>query len=65
VYTAKTFFAADQLIRTGFFPPGSSLLLVHSGGLQGNRSLPRPHFVIKILQNGDYICSVPLPIQYV
>ena len=41
VYTAKTFYAADQLIRNGIFPPGSSLLLVHSGGLQGNRSLPR------------------------
>ena len=39
VYTAKMFFAADQLIRSGFFPQGSSLLLVHSGGLQGNRSL--------------------------
>jgi 1-aminocyclopropane-1-carboxylate deaminase len=40
VYTAKTFFAAEELIQTGFFPPGSSLLLIHSGGLQGNRSLP-------------------------
>jgi 1-aminocyclopropane-1-carboxylate deaminase len=40
VYTAKTFFAAEELIQTGFFPPGSSLLIIHSGGLQGNRSLP-------------------------
>ena len=40
VYTAKTFYAAGQLIENDFFPPGSSLLLIHSGGLQGNRSLP-------------------------
>lgn len=40
VYTAKTFFAADQLIKSDFFPPHSSILLIHSGGLQGNRSLP-------------------------
>jgi 1-aminocyclopropane-1-carboxylate deaminase len=40
VYTAKTFYAADQLIRSRYFPAGNSLLLIHSGGLQGNRSLP-------------------------
>lgn len=40
VYTAKTFYAADQLIRDNFFEAGSSLLLIQSGGLQGNRSLP-------------------------
>lgn len=41
VYTAKAFYAADQLIRAGHFPSGSRLLLIHSGGLQGNRSLPK------------------------
>jgi 1-aminocyclopropane-1-carboxylate deaminase len=40
VYTGKTFFAADRLLRTNLFPPGSSVLFIHSGGLQGNRSLP-------------------------
>jgi len=40
VYTAKTFYAAELLIQKDFFKPGSSLLLIHSGGLQGNRSLP-------------------------
>lgn len=40
VYTAKTFYAAHQLIRENYFPSGSSVLLIHSGGLQGNRSLP-------------------------
>ena len=40
VYTAKTFYAADELIQKGVFQVGSSLLVIHSGGLQGNRSLP-------------------------
>jgi 1-aminocyclopropane-1-carboxylate deaminase/D-cysteine desulfhydrase-like pyridoxal-dependent ACC family enzyme len=39
VYTGKLFFAINDLIANNFFPPGSSLLLVHSGGLQGNSSL--------------------------
>lgn len=41
VYTGKLFYAADSLVNNGFFPKGSSLLLVHSGGLQGNRSLEK------------------------
>lgn len=41
VYTGKLFFAIADLIKTGFFPAGSSLLLVHSGGLQGNDSLEK------------------------
>jgi 1-aminocyclopropane-1-carboxylate deaminase len=40
VYTAKLLFAAQDLVSTSYFRPGSRLLLVHSGGLQGNRSLP-------------------------
>ncbi len=40
VYTGKMFFAVDDLIRQNFFPRGSKLLMVHTGGLQGNRSLP-------------------------
>lgn len=40
VYTAKTFYAALQLAKEHFFVPGSRLLLIHSGGLQGNRGLP-------------------------
>jgi 1-aminocyclopropane-1-carboxylate deaminase len=39
VYTAKLFYGVDTLIRRGHFKPGSSLLVIHSGGLQGNRSL--------------------------
>ncbi len=39
VYTGKLFYAIYDLIATGYFPPGSRLLLIHSGGLQGNASL--------------------------
>lgn len=41
VYTAKLFFAVKHLVEKGFFQQNSSVLLVHSGGLQGNRSLPQ------------------------
>lgn len=40
VYTAKMFFGVYDLESKDYFPPGSSLLLIHTGGLQGNRSLP-------------------------
>jgi 1-aminocyclopropane-1-carboxylate deaminase/D-cysteine desulfhydrase-like pyridoxal-dependent ACC family enzyme len=39
VYTGKLMFALKDLIAKGFFPPGSRVLAIHSGGLQGNRSL--------------------------
>jgi 1-aminocyclopropane-1-carboxylate deaminase len=40
VYTSKLLFAAKDLISKGYFPAGGRVLLIHSGGLQGNRSLP-------------------------
>lgn len=40
VYTAKTFYAVDALVRQQYFGAGSNLLVIHSGGLQGNRGLP-------------------------
>jgi 1-aminocyclopropane-1-carboxylate deaminase len=40
VYTAKMFFAADTMIRSGYFSKGSRILTIHTGGLQGNDSLP-------------------------
>ena len=39
VYTGKLFYAVSALIEQNYFPPGSKLLVIHSGGLQGNRSL--------------------------
>lgn len=40
VYTGKMVLAVNKLLERSYFPPGSRLLLVHSGGLQGNDSLP-------------------------
>ncbi len=40
VYTGKLLYAAFDLARNGYFPCGSAVLIIHSGGLQGNRSLP-------------------------
>lgn len=40
VYTSKLLFAVYDLILNDFFDKGSRLLIIHSGGLQGNRSLP-------------------------
>lgn len=39
VYTGKLFFGVMDLIEKGFFSATSRLLVVHSGGLQGNHSL--------------------------
>jgi 1-aminocyclopropane-1-carboxylate deaminase len=41
VYTAKLFYAVTDLIQTNFFPEGSKIMVIHSGGLQGNLSLPK------------------------
>ncbi len=41
VYTAKLFFGLNNLIEMNYFKKGSSILAVHSGGLQGNRSLKK------------------------
>ncbi|HEY6505168.1 MAG TPA: pyridoxal-phosphate dependent enzyme [Chitinophagaceae bacterium] len=41
VYTGKLFYAVNDLAKQGFFPAGSRLLLIHSGGLQGNKSLEK------------------------
>ncbi|MEP6700697.1 MAG: 1-aminocyclopropane-1-carboxylate deaminase, partial [Bacteroidota bacterium] len=41
VYTGKLFFAISDLIQNNFFTPGSRILMIHSGGLQGNASLKK------------------------
>ncbi|WP_242037844.1 1-aminocyclopropane-1-carboxylate deaminase/D-cysteine desulfhydrase [Tolypothrix sp. FACHB-123] len=38
VYTAKMFYGVMDLLKQGFFPKGDRLLLIHTGGLQGNIS---------------------------
>jgi 1-aminocyclopropane-1-carboxylate deaminase len=40
VYTAKLFFAIFDKIKSDYFPKGSNILCLHTGGLQGNNSLP-------------------------
>jgi 1-aminocyclopropane-1-carboxylate deaminase/D-cysteine desulfhydrase-like pyridoxal-dependent ACC family enzyme len=39
VYTGKLFYGMMDMLCKGFFPKGARLLLIHSGGLQGNNSL--------------------------
>ena len=45
VYTGKLFFAVTDLARKNYFPSGSRLLIVHSGGLQGNASLDKRELI--------------------
>src|SRR5690606_15286637 len=40
VYTGKLMYGIFDLIGKGYFPQGAKILVIHSGGLQGNRSLP-------------------------
>ena len=41
VYTGKLFFAVHDFINNNYFKQSSKLLIIHSGGLQGNRSLSK------------------------
>ena len=41
VYTGKVFYAVEQLMHANYFNPNSKVLIIHSGGLQGNRSLEK------------------------
>ena len=40
VYTSKLLLGMEQLIKDNYFEKDASILVIHSGGLQGNRSLP-------------------------
>ena len=40
VYTAKMFYGVVDTIKKDHFPKGSKILCIHTGGLQGNLSLP-------------------------
>lgn len=40
VYTGKLLLAVDSLLKENYFKEESKILVIHSGGLQGNRSLP-------------------------
>jgi 1-aminocyclopropane-1-carboxylate deaminase len=40
VYTGKLMYGINDLIHKDYFPGNTRILAIHSGGLQGNRSLP-------------------------
>jgi 1-aminocyclopropane-1-carboxylate deaminase len=57
VYTAKMVFGVINLAENGYFEPGASILMIHTGGLQGiagmNQLLARKKMpLIKINTNG-------------
>jgi 1-aminocyclopropane-1-carboxylate deaminase len=39
VYTGKLFYSVSRMAAEKAFPPGSRILIIHTGGLQGNLSL--------------------------
>lgn len=41
VYTSKVLMAVTQLVKENYFISNSKVLVIHSGGLQGNRSLSK------------------------
>ena len=41
VYSGKLFYAVNDLVEKKYFKPGSNILVIHCGGLQGNLSLPK------------------------
>ncbi|RCJ35363.1 1-aminocyclopropane-1-carboxylate deaminase [Nostoc minutum NIES-26] len=41
VYTAKMFYGVMDLLQQGFFHKGDRLLLIHTGGLQGNLGIEK------------------------
>ena len=41
VYTGKMMYAIWDKINAGYFPQGSKIVSIHTGGLQGNLSLPK------------------------
>ena len=40
IYTAKMMYAVIDKIKAGYFAEGSTIICLHTGGLQGNASLP-------------------------
>jgi 1-aminocyclopropane-1-carboxylate deaminase len=39
IYSGKMLYGIFDLVKTGFFPPGTTIIAVHTGGLQGLRGL--------------------------
>lgn len=47
VYTGKLMYAVIDKIKKGYFEKGSNVLLLHTGGLQGNKSLEKGKLIFK------------------
>jgi 1-aminocyclopropane-1-carboxylate deaminase len=45
VYTGKMMFRLSELLKTGYFKTSDRILAIHSGGLQGNRSLNKGQLI--------------------
>ena len=45
VYTGKLAFAFNDMLMNDKFPKGAKVLMIHSGGLQGNRSLKNKELI--------------------
>ncbi|MEY3245953.1 MAG: hypothetical protein RL253_1116 [Bacteroidota bacterium] len=45
VYTGKLVYALNDMLTKNCFSKGSSILLIHSGGLQGNKSLKKNELI--------------------
>jgi len=41
IYTSKMVYAIEDLLKNNYFKPGSKILSIHSGGIQGNNSLKK------------------------
>lgn len=39
IYTAKMFYAVMDMIKSDYFPEGSKIIAIHTGGLQGKRGM--------------------------
>ena len=39
IYTGKMFFGIARLIAQGYFEKGTKILVIHTGGLQGNMGM--------------------------
>lgn len=50
IYTGKMMYGTMDLVKNNYFPSGSRILAIHTGGLQGNRSLPETY---KYLSQGN------------
>jgi 1-aminocyclopropane-1-carboxylate deaminase len=39
IYTNKMMFGISELLKTGYFKSGETIIAIHSGGLQGNHGM--------------------------